>query len=63
MRRRLLQAATAALAAAALPARAQSRTARIPAFDITLQDYVRAERVGSAALAVTRKGRLVHAAG
>lgn len=63
MRRRLLQAAAAALAAAALPARAQPRAARIAAFEITMQDFVRAEQVGAAALAVTRKGRLVHAAG
>lgn len=63
MRRRLLQAAAAALAAAALPARAQPVAPRISAFDITMQDYVRAERAGAAALAVTRKGRLVHAAG
>lgn len=58
MRRRLLQAA-----AAALPARAQPVAPRISAFEITMQDYVRAERAGAAALAVTRKGRLVHAAG
>lgn len=63
MRRRLLQAAAAALAAAALPARAQARAALISAFEITMQDFVRAERAGAAALAVTRKGRLVHAAG
>ncbi|MSQ53864.1 MAG: class A beta-lactamase-related serine hydrolase [Betaproteobacteria bacterium] len=62
-RRDFLATAGGLLLSACAPVHAQPRAPRLAVFDVMMADFLREHRVADAALAITRKGRLVYARG